>query len=101
MWLTSKYYPVQNEALNENKCSCKGVSQKHNDLYFQCYKNALDVFLKTRKDIELEGKDIGKAIIWVLEPMSKALCHARKTSSNYLFITISAMSWLITFIQGR
>ena len=61
MWLTTKCYLVQNEALNENKYSCKCVSQKHNDLHFQRYKNVLDVFLKTRRDSELEEKDIGKA----------------------------------------
>ena len=61
MWLTVKCYLVQNEALNKNKYSSKGVSQEHNDLHFQRYKNALDVFLKTRRDSELEEKDIGKA----------------------------------------
>ena len=59
MWLTAKCYLVQNEA-NENKYSCKGVSKKHNDLHFQRYKDALDVFLKTRRDSELEEKDIDK-----------------------------------------
>ena len=57
--LTAKCYLVQNEA-NENKYSCKGVSKKHNDLHFQRYKDVLDVFLKTRRDSELEGKDIDK-----------------------------------------
>ena len=61
VWLTAKCYLVQNEALNENKYSCKGVSKKHNDLYFQRYKDVLDVFLKTRRDTELEEKDIDKA----------------------------------------
>ena len=61
VWLTAKCYFVQNEALNENKYSCKGVSKKHNDLHFQRYKDVLDVFLKTRRDSELEGKDIDKA----------------------------------------
>ena len=37
VWLTAKCYFVQNEA-NENKYSFKGVSKKHNDLYFQRYK---------------------------------------------------------------
>ena len=46
VWLTAKCYLVQNEALTENKYSCKVVSQKHNDLYFQRYKNVLNVFLK-------------------------------------------------------
>ena len=60
VWLTAKCYLVQNEA-NENKSSCKGVSKKHNDLHFQRYKNVLDVFLRARRDSELEGKDIDKA----------------------------------------
>ena len=50
VWLTAKCYLVQNEA-NENKYSCKGVSKKNNDLYFQ----------QTRRDSELEEKDIDKA----------------------------------------
>ena len=33
----------------------------HNDLHFQHYKEVLDVFLKTRIDSVLEGKDIEKA----------------------------------------
>ena len=61
VWLTAKCYLVQNETLNRNKYSCKVVSKKHNDLHFQRYKDALDVFLKTRRDIELEEKDIDKA----------------------------------------
>ena len=48
-WLTAKCYLNQNEALNKNKYSCKGVSQEHNGLHFQRYKNVLDVFLKTRR----------------------------------------------------
>ena len=39
----------------------KGVSKKHIDLHFQRCKDALHVFLKTRRDSELEGKDIDKA----------------------------------------
>ena len=58
-WLAAKCYLVQNEA-NENKYSLKGVSNKHNDLHFQRYKDVLNVFLKTRRDGELEGKDIDK-----------------------------------------
>ena len=60
MWLTAKCYLVQKEA-NEDKCSCKGVSKKYNDLHFERYKDVLDVFLKARRDSELEGKDVGKA----------------------------------------
>ena len=60
MWLTAKCYLVQNE-VNENKYSCKGVSKKHNDLYFQRYKDVLAVFLKAKRDSELEEKDIDKA----------------------------------------
>ena len=59
--LTTKCSLVQNEALNKNKYSCKGVSQEHNDLNFQRYENVLDVFLKTRRDNELAEKDIDKA----------------------------------------
>ena len=58
MWLTAKCYLVQNEALYENKYSCKGVSQEPNNLHFQQYKNVLGVFLKTRRESELEEKDI-------------------------------------------
>ena len=61
VWLTAKCYLVQNEVIEDNKYSCKGVSMKHNDLNFQRYKNALDVFLKTRRDDLLEGKYIDKA----------------------------------------
>ena len=60
VWLTAKCYLVQNE-VNEDKCSCNGISKNHNDLHFQRYKHVLDVFLKTRRDCELEGKDIAKA----------------------------------------
>ena len=58
--LTAKCYLVQSDT-NENKYSCKGISKKHNDLHFQCYKDVLDVFLKARRDSELEEKDIDKA----------------------------------------
>ena len=51
---------VQNET-RQNKYSCKGVLKKHNDLHFQSYKDLLDIFLKTKRDSELEGKDIDKA----------------------------------------
>ena len=59
MWLTAKCYLVQDE-VRENKYSCKGVSKKHNDLHFQCYKDVLDVFLKTKRGSELEGQDMDK-----------------------------------------
>ena len=59
--LTAKCDLVQNEVIEDNKYSCKGVSKKHNDLNFQRYKNVLDVFLKTRRDVLLEGKDIDRA----------------------------------------
>ena len=52
MWRSTKCYLVQNEA-GQNKYSCKDVSKKHDDLYFQRYKDVLDVFLKTRRDSEL------------------------------------------------
>ena len=52
VWLNVKCYLVENEALSENKYSCKGVSKQNNDLHFQRYKDFLDDFLKTRKDSE-------------------------------------------------
>ena len=61
VWLTAKRYLFQNEALNENKYHCKSVSKQNNDLHFQIYKDVFDVFLKTRRDGELEEKDINKA----------------------------------------
>ena len=73
VWLTAKCYLVQNEALDENKYGCKGVSPKRNDLHFQGYKNVLDVFLKTRRDSELEEKDIDKAKNVDFRPMIKEL----------------------------
>ena len=60
VWLTEKCYLVQNET-NANKYSSKGVSRRHNDLHFQRYRNVLDVFLRSKRDNELEGKDIDKA----------------------------------------
>ena len=39
--------------------------------------------------------------MWTLGSMIKALCHTSKASLDYLPITISVMSWLMTFIQGR
>ena len=44
-----------------NKYSCKGVSKRRNDLHFQRYKDALDLYLKTRRESELEEKDTDKA----------------------------------------
>ena len=37
------------------------VFSEHKNLHFRRYGDALDVFLKIRKDSELEEKDIGKA----------------------------------------
>ena len=62
MRLTAKCYLVQDQIkIGKNKYSCEGVLKKHNDLYFQRYKDVLDVFLKARTDSELEGKTIEKA----------------------------------------
>ena len=47
--------------IRSEKNRYKGVSKKHNDLYFERYKGVLDVFQKTRIDSELEGEDIDKA----------------------------------------
>ena len=41
-------------------------------MYFQRYKDVLDVFLKTRRDSELEGKDIDKAKNYALGSMINA-----------------------------
>ena len=40
----------------KNKSSCKDVSKRQNDLYFQLYKGVLNVFQKTRIDSELKGE---------------------------------------------
>ena len=66
MWLTPKCYLVQNEALNENKYSSKGVSKQNNDLHFQRYKDVLDVFLKTRRDSELDVRVLTRLRMWAL-----------------------------------
>ena len=58
VWLTAKCYLVQNEAPNEDKYGCIGVSKQNNYLHFQRYKDVFDVFLKTRRYTELEEKDI-------------------------------------------
>ena len=62
VWLTAKCYLVQDQnRIGKEKYSCKGVSKKRNDLYFELYKGVLDVFQKTRIASELEGEDIDKA----------------------------------------
>ena len=101
VWLTAKWYLVQDEALNENKYSCKGVSKNHNDLHFQRYKDALDIFLKARRDSELEEKDIGKAKNVGFRAYDQGVVTYGKKSSDYLPISISFMSWLMVFIQDR
>ena len=59
MQFTAKCYLVQNQSkIGKNKYSCKGVSKKHNDLYFEQYKKVLDVFQKTG---EGEEEDIDNA----------------------------------------
>ena len=100
VWLTAKCYLVQNEG-NENKYSCKGVSKKHNDLHFQRYINVLDVFLRARSDSKLEEKDIDKAKNVRFRVYDQGVVTSSKTSSDYLPITISVMSWLMVFIKGR
>ena len=62
VWLTAKCCIVKDQnKIGEDKYSCKGVSKKHNDLYFGRYKDVLDVFQNTGIDIELEGGVIDKA----------------------------------------
>ena len=52
--------PCSNDA-NEDKYSCKGGSKNHNDLHFHRHMGVLNVFLKKKRDSELEEKDIDKA----------------------------------------
>ena len=56
------------------------VSQKHNDPHFQRYKNVLDVFLKVRRDSELEEKDIDKAknVVLSVHDQSIVTCEQKK-----------------------
>ena len=91
VWLTAKCHLVQNETLNENKYSCKGVSQKHNDLHFQRYKNVLDVSLKTKRDSELEEKDIDKTKNVGFRAYDQGMVTYEQTSSDYLPVTISVI----------
>ena len=46
----------------QNKYIFKVVSKKYNDYHFQRYESDLDVFLKTRRDSELEEIDKGKNV---------------------------------------
>ena len=48
VWVTAKCYLAQNK-IGDDKYSCKGVSKEHNDLYFQRFKDLLDVFSKDKK----------------------------------------------------
>lgn len=59
-WLTTKCYLVQNQnKIEKNKY--KGVSKKHNNLYFERYQDVLNVFQKTGIDSALEEEDIDRA----------------------------------------
>ena len=91
MWLTAKCCLVQNEA-GKNKYSCKGVSKKHNGSPFQCYNDILDVFLKTRRDSELEREDIDKAknVGFKIYDHGMVTCEQNKLGS-----------WPMSFIQSR
>ena len=53
----AKCYLVQNEARQN-----KGVSKEHNNMYFHRYKDVLVVFLKTKRDSELEDIDEAKNV---------------------------------------
>ena len=100
MWLTATSYLVQNE-INENKYSCKGISKKHNDLHFQRYKDALDVFLKTRRDSELEEKDIEKVNNVVLRVYDQGVLTYEQNKLGLSAYYDKRYSWLMAFIQGR
>ena len=64
--------------------------------FIEVYKDVLDVFLKTRRDSELEGKDIEKAKSVGFRVYDQGMV----TNSDYLPIMISVMSWPMAFIQG-
>ena len=100
VWLTAKCYLVQNE-IEEDKYSCKGVSKKHNDLYFQRYKDVLDVFFKTKRDSELKAEDIDKAKNVGLRAYDQGMVTYKQKSSHYLSITLSVISWPMVFVQSR
>ena len=99
VWLTAKCYLVQNEANEDDKYKCKFDSKKHNDLHFQRYKNVLDVFLKTRRDTELEEKDIDKAKNVGFRVYGQGVVTYEQNK-----LRLSAYydkCWLMVFIQGR
>ena len=77
VWLTAKCYLVQNKA-GKNIYRCQGVSKKHNDLYFQRYKDVLDVFLKKRRDSELEDIDKAKNVGFRVYDHSMVTCEQKK-----------------------
>ena len=99
VWLTAKCYIVQNEANEDDKYNCKVVPKKHNDLHFQRYKDVLDVFLKTRRDTELEEKDIDKAKNVGFRVYDQGVVTYEQNK-----LRLSAYydkRWLMVFIQGR
>ena len=59
LFLNALLFKIKNKT-EKNKYSCKGVSKKNNDLYFE-YCNTLDVFHKTVIASELDGWDINKS----------------------------------------
>ena len=61
----------------------------------------MDVFLKTRRNSELKGKDIDKAKNVGFMVYDRDIVTYEKASSDYLPITISVMPWLMVFIQSR
>ena len=99
VWLTAKCYIVQNEANEDDKYSCKVVPKKHNDLHFKRYKDVSDVFLKTRRDTELEEKDIDKAKNVGFRVYDQGVVTYEQNK-----LRLSAYydkRWLMVFIQGR
>ena len=102
VWLTAEGYLVQNEALNKNRYSCKGVWNKHNDLHFQRYKDALDVFLKTRRDSEFEEKDTGKAKNVGFRVYDQGVAtYEQKKLGLSAYYDKGYTYWLMVLIQGR
>ena len=70
-------------------------------MYFQRYKDVLDVFLKTRRDSELEEKDIDKAKNVGLRVHDQGVVKYEQSKFVYLAIMINVMFRPMAFIQGR
>ena len=100
VWLTAKCYLPQNED-EKNKYRCKGVSNEHNDVYFQRYKDPLNVFLKTRRDSELEGEDIGKAKTVAFRVYDQGIVTYKQNKLGLSAFYDKRYAWPMVYLQGR